>query len=318
MPHYKHDPEVVRYQAWWRAGRADAAACRAQRVSVAADRPGCTELEMGSQGSPMVEEWKCSSLIYFGGPVMETLAWIRRSPRWRMLRLGCLTVTLLAGCAAPMATSDSVAWKKEKLSTGDDPHLPLTIGGSRCDSTLVGTYRLCLARDGGVQSVEVVAGIPEADESIVATLRGWRYRPLPLPLCFQQNLAFRVECRGSGRPATAGAGTSGTQPELASVASPGPGLPTVDVQESWFAEHKISQGDDPRAPPELQQLSCGEQLRGRYRLCINQTGTVQSVTPLHVAFDASGQIAAALKSWRFRPQPTAVCVEKQIEFVAAC
>ena len=46
----------------------------------------------------------------------------------------------------------------------------------------------------------MLAGIPDADDSIVATLRGWRYRPLPLPLCFEQNLAFRVECRGQAAP----------------------------------------------------------------------------------------------------------------------
>lgn len=243
---------------------------------------------------------------------MATTVLGRYVPRPLIFALCCMGGLPILGCATPAATSGPPGWKKEKLSTGDDPHLPGTIGGSRCDTTLVGTYRLCLGRDGGVQSVDVVAGIPEADDSIVSTLRGWRYRPLPLPLCFEQNLAFRVECRGVPTPGRAAPESQDPGDGLAS------GAPVVDVQESWFAEQKLSSGDDPQAPAELRQRSCGERLRGRYRLCISQSGDVRSVTPLDVTFDASGQIAAALKSWRFRPQPAALCVEKQLEFVAAC
>lgn len=249
---------------------------------------------------------------------MRLLAVSRRFTQRRLPTLCSLAWLPLAACATPQVASAPVSWKKEKLSTGDDPHLPPTIGGSRCDSTLVGTYRLCLGRDGGVQSVDVVAGIPEADDSILSTLRGWRYRPLPLPLCFEQNLAFRVECRGGGRPTTVGGEAERGEATVASPGSAASGAAIVEVQDSWFAEQKISQGDEPRAPAELGQLSCGERLRGRYRLCISPSGAVQSVVPLQVAFDAAGQIAAALKSWRFRPQPAALCVEKQLEFVAAC
>lgn len=255
-----------------------------------------------------------SSDSFAAGWIMETTATAGYAMRLRVWALCCLGVAPLVACAAPTATSGPVGWQKVKLSTGDDPHLPATIGGSRCDSTLVGTYRLCLARDGGVQSVDVVAGIPEADDSIVATLRGWRYRPLPLPLCFEQNLAFRVECRGTPSSSPAGAAPQTSAGEVASRTT----APLMDVGEAWFVEQKMSRDDDPPAPPELQQAACGERLRGRYRLCINPTGSVSSVTPLAVPFDASGQIAAALKSWRFRPQSAALCVEKQLEFVAAC
>lgn len=213
-----------------------------------------------------------------------------------------LGILPLAACATPTSTASPSAFRKEKLTTGDDPHLPESIGSSRCDSTLVGTYRLCLARDGRVQSVDVLAGIPDADDSIVATLRGWRYRPLPLPLCFEQNLAFRVECRGRGRPAV--------ESDAATA--------VVDVQESWFVAQKLSQDDEPSPPAELKGRACGERVHGRYRLCIGGSGLVRSVTALDPSFDASGQIAATLKSWRFRPQPTALCVEKTIEFVAPC
>ena len=73
------------------------------------------------------------------------------------------------------------------------PHLPAAVVGARRglgESSF--TARLCVDQSGAVSSVTVLAGIPGADADIVATLRGWRYRPQPIPVCFVSQFVFDV------------------------------------------------------------------------------------------------------------------------------
>lgn len=74
------------------------------------------------------------------------------------------------------------------------PHLPAHVVTARRglgDSTF--TARICVAESGAVSSVTVLAGIPGADESIVAALRAWRYKPQPIPVCFVSQLVYDVQ-----------------------------------------------------------------------------------------------------------------------------
>jgi periplasmic protein TonB len=71
------------------------------------------------------------------------------------------------------------------------PHLPALVKAQRPgDSRFLA--KLCVDRAGAVSSVGVLSGIPGADESIVATLREWRYRPQPIPVCFVTEFVFSV------------------------------------------------------------------------------------------------------------------------------
>jgi periplasmic protein TonB len=81
----------------------------------------------------------------------------------------------------------------ERLA-GAMPHLPAAVIGARRglgESTF--TARLCLDTSGSVSSVTVLSGIPGADADIVATLRAWRYKPQPIPVCFVTQLTYDIQ-----------------------------------------------------------------------------------------------------------------------------
>ena len=82
--------------------------------------------------------------------------------------------------------------KKDQLS-GQAPSLPDGVKEQHRGSTLQGIYKLCIAQDGSIESVDVVTGIPDADIPITSALRSWRYKPQAIPLCFMQFLEFQIE-----------------------------------------------------------------------------------------------------------------------------
>ncbi len=84
------------------------------------------------------------------------------------------------------------AIKKDKLG-GEMPHLPEAIKSRRRGSTVTGSYKICIDTSGYVSTVNPVGSVPGADEPIMATLRGWTYRPQPVPVCFIENFQFVVE-----------------------------------------------------------------------------------------------------------------------------
>jgi hypothetical protein len=90
-------------------------------------------------------------------------------------------------------TVPAVLIKKEKISSGDDPHLPDAVKSRNRGKVLLGSYKLCISQDGAISSVDAVSPIQGADEDLVRTLYGWRYKPQPLPICFIQFLEFHIE-----------------------------------------------------------------------------------------------------------------------------
>lgn len=81
---------------------------------------------------------------------------------------------------------------QSKVSTGDDPHLPEAVKVLHPCDDLVGTYRVCIEPSGTVGSVEVLQSIAGADTELAATLRTWRFKPQPKPVCFWQTFVFHV------------------------------------------------------------------------------------------------------------------------------
>ena len=86
----------------------------------------------------------------------------------------------------------TVLIKQDKISVGDDPHLPSEVKILHPCESLTGSYKVCLDRNGSIGSVDVVQGIPGADEGIIASVKSWRYRPQPIPVCFIQFFEFQV------------------------------------------------------------------------------------------------------------------------------
>lgn len=82
--------------------------------------------------------------------------------------------------------------KKQQLS-GAEPHLPQIIKQQRRGQTVIGTYLICIAKDGHVSDVTTLQGIPGADEEIGQTLRTWLYKEQAIPVCFAQHFEFIVE-----------------------------------------------------------------------------------------------------------------------------
>ena len=55
------------------------------------------------------------------------------------------------------------------------------------------TATMCIDQDGRVFRVEVLEGIPGADEALVHALLDWRYKPQPSELCFPAHWVFKVK-----------------------------------------------------------------------------------------------------------------------------
>lgn len=75
-----------------------------------------------------------------------------------------------------------------------DPHLPEVVKTQRRGmGEVMFTAKVCIDREGKVFEIHVLQGIAGADEAILATIRQWRYKPQPIPLCFIANWVFTVE-----------------------------------------------------------------------------------------------------------------------------
>jgi protein TonB len=74
-----------------------------------------------------------------------------------------------------------------------DPHVPDIIKSQRKGTTANFVAKVCIDQKGAVFQVNVLNGIPGADEGIVATVRQWRYKPQPIPVCFVANFVFTFE-----------------------------------------------------------------------------------------------------------------------------
>jgi hypothetical protein len=75
-----------------------------------------------------------------------------------------------------------------------DPHLPDIVRAQRRgtgDARF--TAKVCVNNDGRVYQVNVLSGIPGADDAIVGTIRQWTYRPQPVSVCFIQNLIYDLQ-----------------------------------------------------------------------------------------------------------------------------
>lgn len=91
---------------------------------------------------------------------------------------GAVPLHILAGHIEPVESSD--------------PELPAQVLSASRGKVLEGAYRICILSDGSVQSVTAVVPIAGADDSIIATLKTWRYPKLPLRICKVQTLSFEI------------------------------------------------------------------------------------------------------------------------------
>ena len=81
---------------------------------------------------------------------------------------------------------------QQKIS-GDAPHLPDIVKIQRKGTgDAIFMAKICIDQSGRVSQISVIQGIPGADQSILATLRTWKYKPQPLPICSMSRFVFSI------------------------------------------------------------------------------------------------------------------------------
>lgn len=73
----------------------------------------------------------------------------------------------------------------------DPPVLPESIA-KRFPGVVLGTYKICIASNGKVESVEPRIGVTSADDTVLSALRTWSFRPQRHASCFLQSFVFRA------------------------------------------------------------------------------------------------------------------------------
>jgi protein TonB len=63
----------------------------------------------------------------------------------------------------------------------------------RNTGAVIGVYRACVAVDGHVSDVEIMKGVPGADEDVVQGMKeGWLFTKQPMPVCFLVSVPISV------------------------------------------------------------------------------------------------------------------------------
>jgi len=81
----------------------------------------------------------------------------------------------------------------DEFQARPEPHLPGPVRAHHRGTEVVFTAELCAGTDGAVERVTIGLGVPGADGAIVETLRRWRLRPQPFPICWPERIEFTVE-----------------------------------------------------------------------------------------------------------------------------
>jgi periplasmic protein TonB len=80
----------------------------------------------------------------------------------------------------------------EKLS-GEMPHLPDIVKIQRKGTgDAIFMSKVCVDQGGRVNQISIMQGIPGADNEIMATLRSWKFKPQPVPICSLFRIVFTI------------------------------------------------------------------------------------------------------------------------------
>jgi periplasmic protein TonB len=74
-----------------------------------------------------------------------------------------------------------------------DPHLPDIVKIQRKGTgEAIFMGKVCVDQSGHVNQVSVIQGIPGADNEIVGTMRTWKFKPQPVPICTMIRLVYNI------------------------------------------------------------------------------------------------------------------------------
>jgi protein TonB len=98
--------------------------------------------------------------------------------------------------AAPPAKPKNVPphqLEQAKLS-GEMPHLPDIVKIQRKGTGLaISMVKVCVDQGGNVNQVSIIQGIPGGDAQILQTVRSWKYKPQPIPICSMVKFEFQID-----------------------------------------------------------------------------------------------------------------------------
>jgi serine/threonine protein kinase len=77
-----------------------------------------------------------------------------------------------------------------------DPHLPPIVmaqlkSAGTPDTRFMG--KVCVNNEGRVYQVQVLSGVPGADNEIISTIKSWQYKAQPVSVCFVASIEFSVQ-----------------------------------------------------------------------------------------------------------------------------
>lgn len=126
--------------------------------------------------------------------------------------------------------------------------------------------------------------------------------PLPAPLAISPALPV-------GEAPVVSASETAALP----LAQPAAAASSRQLQPELNPAPRYLSGEQPRLPMLVRQMYHRETVIGTYRLCVNPSGAVTTVTPL-VGIPFDDEIQRSLRSWRFAPRTTAVCIAQELHF----
>ncbi len=75
-----------------------------------------------------------------------------------------------------------------------DPHLPDIIKIQRKGTgEAIWMGKVCIDQAGKVSQIQQMNGIPGADSSIIGTMRTWKFKPQPVPICTLIRLVYNID-----------------------------------------------------------------------------------------------------------------------------
>ena len=102
---------------------------------------------------------------------------------------------VVGGTGAPPPKAKNVpphTLEQAKLS-GEMPHLPDIVKIQRKGTgEAVAMVKICIDQSGRVNQVSIIQGIPGADNDIMSTVRNWKYKPQPIPICSMVKFEFFI------------------------------------------------------------------------------------------------------------------------------
>ncbi len=165
------------------------------------------------------------------------------------------------------------------------------------------THKICVDMNGRVTFIEPIVTISDYDSVIVSSLKKWKFKPRPEPVCFVNALNYMVD--------------NGRDCEKVSI-----DLSEFQIQGKVSVPVKIERisGGDPHLPEHIKNMFRDSVLSAAYKVCISPKGEVVRVEPQKSIDRRAGQtggdsaIIETVYRWKYKPIPTMSCYLQRFEY----